>query len=137
MAQATPKYQYLKFERRGPIVQVTLDRPHAANALHRATIAELADALILVRSDPAVRALVLWGGTGNAFCAGGDLKERRENPGKDWEMRRPLVAMWQQFATLPKPIVIAANGHAAGGGFELMMLCHGVGVSESSEIRLP
>lgn len=131
------KYRHLKFERREHVALVTLHRPDAANALSRGTVEELAHALRVVEQDPALRALVLWGGRGKVFCAGADIKERRENPGKDWELRRPLVAMWEQLATLSKPVVMAANGHAAGGGFELLMLGDAVVVAEAAEFWLP
>lgn len=132
-----PEYRRIAAERRDNIALVTLRRPDAANALSRATVEELADALGVVSREDAIRAMVLWGGTGKVFCAGADLKERRANPGKDWEIRRPLVKLWNDLALLSKPLVIAANGHAAGGGFELLMLGDAVVVSEAAEFWLP
>ncbi len=130
-------YQNIEFERRDAIALITLSRPHAANALSRQTVAELSSAFAAAASEPTVRAVVLWGGSGKVFCAGADLKERGENPGQDWELRRPLVKLWRELAGLSKPLVMAANGHAAGGGFELLMLGDAVVISESAECWLP
>ena len=71
------------------------------------------------------------------FCAGADLKERREHPGKDAEFRAPLLQFWQELAQFAKPLVIAVNGHAAGGGFELSLLGDAVIASESAQFWLP
>jgi enoyl-CoA hydratase len=65
------------------------------------------------------------------------LKERRENPGKDAQIRRPLVKFWNDLYRLDKPFVAAANGHAAGGGFELLMLADAVVISENAQCWLP
>jgi enoyl-CoA hydratase/carnithine racemase len=81
--------------------------------------------------------LVLTGSGDKVFCAGADLKERRDNPGKDWEIRRPLLKFWNDLFLLQKPLVVAANGHAAGGGFELLMLADAVVISENAQCWLP
>ena len=137
MDKTWPSYRHIVCEQRGDLALITLQRPASANALSAATVQELADALAIVNRDAALRALVLTGSGGKVFCAGADLKERRENPGKDWEIRRPLIKLWNELFMLPKPFVIAANGHAAGGGFELLMLADAVVVSEKAQFWLP
>ncbi len=132
-----PDYQFISMEPRGNLALVTLNRPAAANALNRAMVQELTHATAAVADNETLRAMVLWGGTGKVFCAGADLKERRAHPGKDWELRRPLLRLWQELAAFPKPLVMAANGHAAGGGFELLLLGDAVVVSETTECWLP
>ena len=82
------------------------------------------------------RALLLTG-EGDVFCAGADLKERREHPGKDAEFRAPLLKFWHELAQFAKPLVIAVNGHAAGGGFELSLLGDAVVAAESAQFWLP
>ena len=72
-------------------------------------------------TDASARAMVLTG-DGDVFCAGADLKERRAHPGKDSEFREPLLKLWHELAALPKPVVMAVNGHGIGGGFELALL---------------
>ncbi|OGA41156.1 MAG: hypothetical protein A3G24_20645 [Betaproteobacteria bacterium RIFCSPLOWO2_12_FULL_62_13] len=124
-------------EPRGSIALVTLNRPNAANALNGAMVQELAQVTAAVAGDETLRAMVLWGGTGKVFCAGADLKERRAHPGKDWELRRPLLRLWHELAVFPKPLVAAANGHAAGGGFEMLLLGDAVVVGETTECWLP
>lgn len=132
-----PAYRDIAAEQRGNIALITLQRPDAANALSSTTVQELSDALAVVNREEALRALVLTGSGDKVFCAGADLKERRANPGKDWELRRPLLKFWNDLYLLPKPLVMAVNGHAAGGGFELLMLADAVVASEKAEFWLP
>ena len=132
-----PAYADITAERRDNIALVTLARPAAANALSSTTVRELSDAIAVVARDDSVRALVLTGSGDKVFCAGADLKERTANPGKDWEIRRPLMKFWNDLFMLQKPLVVAANGHAAGGGFELLMLADAVVISENAQCWLP
>ena len=137
MDKLWPAYRHIAAEQRGSIALITLQRPDAANALSSTTVQELSDALAVVAREASIRALVLTGSGDKVFCAGADLKERRANPGKDWELRRPLLKFWNDLYLLPKPVVMAVNGHAAGGGFELLMLADAVVASEKAEFWLP
>lgn len=132
-----PDYENISAEQRGDVALITIQRPHAANALSKATVQELSDALAVVYREDALRAMLFTGSGNKVFCAGADLKERRAHPGKDWEIRRPLLRFWNDLWMLHKPLVIAANGHAAGGGFELLMLADAVVVSEQAQFWLP
>jgi enoyl-CoA hydratase len=130
-------YDNIRAEVRGAVALITIDRPESANALCSRTAAELSDAIAVVAREGALRGAVLTGSGEKVFCAGADLKERRANPGKDWELRRPLLAFWRELWMLPKPLVMGVNGHAAGGGFELTMLADAVVASERAEFWLP
>jgi enoyl-CoA hydratase len=129
-------YQHLLVGHDGEVVILKLARASAKNALNKTLIAELRDVLGKVSSDADARALLLTG-EGDVFCAGADLKERREHPGKDAEFRAPLLRFWHELAQFAKPLVIAVNGHAAGGGFELSLLGDAVVASESAQFWLP
>jgi 2-(1,2-epoxy-1,2-dihydrophenyl)acetyl-CoA isomerase len=114
----------LRLEVAGAVATITLDRPDALNAL---TI-ELKEALLAafgqVAADPAVRAVVLTG-TGRAFCAGQDLRERLEPgaaPLAD-EIRVRYNPLIRAMRTLDKPIIGAVNGVAAGAGASLAFAC--------------
>lgn len=129
-------YQHLLVGHDGDVVIVKMARAAAKNALNKTLIAELRDALAKVSVDANVHALLLTG-EGDVFCAGADLKERHEHPGKDAEFRAPLLQFWHELAQFAKPLVIAVNGHAAGGGFELSLLGDAVVASESAQFWLP
>lgn len=129
-------YQHLLVGHDGDVVIVKLARPAAKNALNKTLIAELRDVLAKVSADANARAMLLTG-EGDVFCAGADLKERREHPGKDAEFRAPLLQFWHELAQFAKPLVIAVNGHAAGGGFELSLLGDAVVASDAAQFWLP
>ena len=114
----------LRVEIAGAVATVTLDRPEALNALTVPLKDALLDALRTLGADSAVRALVLTG-AGRAFCAGQDLRERLEPdalPLAD-EIRRRYNPIIRAMRELPKPIVGAINGVAAGAGASLAFAC--------------
>src|SRR5246127_5525423 len=100
---------------------LTIDRPHARNAISLDTMAELEKALDDLDAAKSVRALVIKGAGDRAFVSGGDLKELsairtvEEASPMAWGMR----AICDRFAGFPAPVVAALNGHAFGGGAEV------------------
>ena len=110
------------------VATVVLNRPDAMNSLDVATKVALRDTVLQVASDPEVRCVVLTG-TGRAFCVGQDLKEHvdlLENGGSDAlfttvpQHYNPIVST---LATMPKPVIAAVNGVAAGAGASLAFAC--------------
>jgi crotonobetainyl-CoA hydratase len=114
---------------------LTINRPHALNALTAALGDRLGDALAAADADPRVRALVITGSGERAFCAGGDLKEigaSRTPSGRGTRVVTRLVR--QRLAT---PVIAAVNGLAYGGGLELMLGCDLVVSASHARFALP
>jgi 2-(1,2-epoxy-1,2-dihydrophenyl)acetyl-CoA isomerase len=123
------------------VATVTLDRPEAMNSLDVATKVALRDTVRQVADDPEVRCVVLTG-TGRAFCVGQDLKEHvgllRSGAGDALlatvpEHYNPTVTA---IATMPKPVVAAVNGVAAGAGASLAFACDYRLVAETAGFNL-
>jgi len=97
---------------------VTIDRPHARNAISLETMDQLADAL---DGAEGARALVVKGAGDKAFVSGGDLKElaalrtEADAAAMAWKMR----SICNRIAMFPGPVLAALNGHALGGGAEV------------------
>jgi enoyl-CoA hydratase/carnithine racemase len=104
------------------IVTLTLNRPEAANALSRALLTELLATLDDLRYDTTARCVILTGSGGKVFCAGADLKERRE---LDIPGAKRASAMIGEVAlkleALPQPVIVALSGGAYGGGCEIAL----------------
>jgi 2-(1,2-epoxy-1,2-dihydrophenyl)acetyl-CoA isomerase len=114
----------LRVEIADAVATITLDRPDALNALTVPLKEELLAALAAVAADDGVRAVVLTG-AGRAFCAGQDLRERLEPdaPPLEAEIRLRYNPLVRAMRGLPKPIVGAINGIAAGAGASLAFAC--------------
>ncbi|WP_277370377.1 enoyl-CoA hydratase/isomerase family protein [Rhodococcus rhodochrous] len=99
---------------------VTIDRPHARNAIAPETMDQLEKVLDEAEQAQA-RALVIRGGGDRAFVSGGDLKElaKLRTHEQAADMARQMRAVCDRIAGFPAPVVAALNGHALGGGAEV------------------
>ena len=120
-------YQHILYHSEDGVTTLTLNRPERLNAFNVVMHGELRQALARARDDAAVRAVVLTG-AGRGFCAGQDLNDRAVAPGaarpdlgESIELYyKPLVLA---LRALPKPVIAAVNGVAAGAGANLALAC--------------
>jgi methylglutaconyl-CoA hydratase len=108
-----------RYERRGRAAWITLDSPANRNALSAPLVQELGRHLDAAMDDASVRAVVLTG-NGPAFCAGADLRNRGDAVAPGSGERNPFVAILMRMWEAPKPVIVAVNGHAFGGGIGLV-----------------
>jgi 2-(1,2-epoxy-1,2-dihydrophenyl)acetyl-CoA isomerase len=115
-----PAFSALRWEVAEGVGTITLDRPDALNSLDATLKAELLAVLRIADRDRSVRVVILTG-AGRAFCAGQDLKERLvpDPTPLDVEVRERFNPIVLAMRRLPKPIVAAVNGVAAGAGASL------------------
>ena len=108
-------------EHDGPVTIVSIDRPHARNAVDGPTAAFLADAFRVFDADDDASVAVLTG-TNGYFCAGADLKGVSEGRGNRVQSYGD-GPMGPSRMLLDKPVIAAVEGHAVAGGFELALWC--------------
>jgi enoyl-CoA hydratase len=110
-------------ERRGAVALVTLNRPDRLNALDRALLEALRDALRALAGDAGTRAVVVTG-AGRAFAAGADIAEMRTlTPLEGERFSRLGHEALAALESLAVPTIAAVNGFALGGGCELACAC--------------
>jgi enoyl-CoA hydratase/carnithine racemase len=112
-------------ERAGAVATIRLNRPEKLNALNTQLAHELVHALLNVQGDKEIRCVVVTG-AGRAFCAGGDLELLRDaRKRKATDEVEELVLAGKEIAvaiaTMPKIVIAAVNGPAAGGGMNLAL----------------
>ncbi|MBA3279248.1 MAG: enoyl-CoA hydratase/isomerase family protein [Geodermatophilaceae bacterium] len=111
-------------DRDGAVATLTLDRQQAMNALDHPTKVVLRDRLRELAADSSVRAVVLTGAGDRAFCTGQDLKEhvallQAGDPAPLSTVTEHYNPIVLAIATMPKPVIAAVNGMAAGAGASL------------------
>jgi 2-(1,2-epoxy-1,2-dihydrophenyl)acetyl-CoA isomerase len=133
----SPAFETVRYEAGDGVATITLNRPDALNALTIALKRDLLAALRAVDHDRAVRAVVLTG-SGRAFCAGQDLKERLEPDAAPLavELRERYNPIIRAMRALDQPIVGAINGVAAGAGASLAFACDVRIASDLATFRL-
>jgi enoyl-CoA hydratase len=114
-------YETIIVSTRGKVGLITLNRPHALNALNTELISELNRALDAFETDPSIGCIIITGSE-KAFAAGVDIKEMQsktfiEAYGSDF------LAPFDRIGHCRKPILAAVAGYALGGGCELAMNC--------------
>ncbi|MFB7916793.1 enoyl-CoA hydratase [Streptomyces sp. NPDC056061] len=119
--EPTQEYETILVERRGRTALLTLNRPHALNALNLQVMNDVVAAAEELDRDPDCGCVVITG-SAKAFAAGADIKEMRPHDYMDMYLA-DWFAAWDRLGQLRTPTVAAVSGYALGGGCELAMLC--------------
>jgi 2-(1,2-epoxy-1,2-dihydrophenyl)acetyl-CoA isomerase len=124
-------YQTIRLDVANGVATVTLNRPDSLNALNATMRRELLAALKAIRRDDEVRAVVLTG-EGRGFCSGADLR----GGSSEREFRRVVTTEYNPLILairdLPKPVIAAVNGVAAGAGVSLALACDLIWAAEEA-----
>jgi enoyl-CoA hydratase/carnithine racemase len=120
------------------VARITIDRPQSLNAIDEATERSLQEIWARLEGDRDVRAIVLTGAGDRAFCAGADMKGGGKSGLAYWASPREGgfggIALRR---TLDIPVIARVNGHALGGGFEMVLGCDIVVAAEEASFGLP
>jgi crotonobetainyl-CoA hydratase len=121
------------------VATVTIDRPDRMNAVDAATEAELMRIWSGIEQNREVRVVVLTGSGERAFCTGADMKGGSGVSGLEyWAAPRPGgfggIALRE---TLDVPVIARVNGHALGGGMEMVLGCDIVVAADNATFGLP
>jgi 2-(1,2-epoxy-1,2-dihydrophenyl)acetyl-CoA isomerase len=118
--------EFIDMRRHDNFVEITLNRPEAYNAFNLEMVTQLTDCLTAAATDDGIRGVVI-AGRGKAFCAGGDLKYALDFPDGAPAGFHRLAGQFHLAITeirrMPKPVVAAIHGAAAGGGFSMALAC--------------
>ena len=121
------------------VATLTLNRPHAYNALDLTLGRDLFHAVLEADDDVSVRAIVVTG-AGKAFCAGGDVKGFADNLHRIGALIKELTTYLHgavsRLARSEKPVIMAVNGVAAGGGMSLALAGDLVLAAESARFTM-
>lgn len=125
-----PESPLIELKIESGIATLALNRPDKRNAMSDAMRAEFIAALERIAADKAIRALVLTG-NGKGFCAGGDvagMEKRMQAPAGEvafngWHRQQRVHYTQSLLHTMPKPVIAAVNGAAAGLGADTALAC--------------
>ena len=125
----------LLIHRHGRVLQLTLNRPQARNALNNALLTQIAEALEAAAVDDSVGVCVIRGNA-RFFAAGADLNEMAEKdlPATLDDIRPRL---WARIDAFTKPLIASVNGYALGAGCELALLCDLIVAGDNARFGLP
>lgn len=122
--------------REGHVAIITMNRPHVMNAVNADMSVAMEECIDELVGDPDLRVAVITG-AGRAFSAGADLKEVAA--GRALQAPHQRERGWGGFMRrmVDKPLIAAVNGHALGGGTEMMLACDLAVAGESAKLGLP
>ena len=123
--EAIKEYKEILFHKHEGIARISINRPHVHNAFTPLTVKEMIDAMNFCREDADIRAVILTGEGGKAFCSGGDQSVRGHGGyvGEDTVPRLNVLDLQKLIRSIPKPVIAAVAGWAIGGGHVLHVVC--------------
>src|SRR3984957_3421728 len=121
-------------ERSGSVLRVQLNRPEKKNAMTSSMYVTLADVFNDAAKDER-EVVVLWHGAGDSFCSGNDIADFLHNPPVPGHL--PQARLMDAFIAFEKPIVVAVQGAAIGGGTTMLTHCDFVYAGESAKFQMP
>lgn len=127
--------QYVKASIDGRIGRIRLNRSERYNALNRAMIREIVEAMERFDQDETVAVIVL-NGEGKSFSAGADIEEMVDATPVSMELLDPF-ADWDRISRLHKPLIAAVHGFVLGGGFELALACDLIYATPETQFAFP
>ncbi len=106
------------------VCTLIINRPEAMNSMNGELVHALADTFAALADQPEIRVIVLTAQGEKVFCAGADLKERKQMSDAEVSQRiRDYKTTFERIANVPKPVICAINGYAFGGGLEIALAC--------------
>jgi enoyl-CoA hydratase len=122
----------------GRVAIITLNRPHADNAITTELAAQLVETLETIGARPSVRVAILTGAGDRAFSVGGDLRQRKNMTTEDWLRQRQVFdRVLYTLRQLRRPIIAAVHGMAYGGGCEIALSTDFIIASEDAVFGQP
>jgi enoyl-CoA hydratase/carnithine racemase len=121
-------------EHAGSILRVQLNRPTKRNAMTSAMYLALAGIFNEAANDDDTR-VVVWHGAGDSFCAGNDIEDFLKNPPGAGES--PQADLMNELVNFDKPVVVAVQGAAIGGGTTMLTHCDFIYAAENAKFQMP
>lgn len=138
-ASETVAYLNILVDRRDSFAVITINRPKVLNALSRETLQEIDRAIDELERDLTIRAMVITGSGEKAFAAGADIKELEalQTAEEGFRHSKQSHQLLFKLESLSKPVIMAVNGYALGGGCELALAGDIILASENAQFGQP
>ncbi|HKX76972.1 MAG TPA: enoyl-CoA hydratase-related protein [Novosphingobium sp.] len=131
-------YETILVEQKGAVTLITLNRPHALNALNSTVLSELIEAFAAFEADKSQGCAVLTGSGEKAFAAGADIKEMSDKPAAEFYIEDFFGGWTSEIVKkVRKPWIAAVNGFALGGGCELAMMADFIIAADTAKFGQP
>ena len=122
----------------GRVALVTLNRPHADNAITTELAAQLIEVLETIAARTIVRVVILTGAGDRAFSVGGDLRQRKAMTQEQWLRQRQVFdRLVYTLRQLRRPVIAAVHGMVYGGGCEIAISCDFIFASDDALFGQP
>ena len=137
---ATPKFETVRYEPKGPICHIVLNRPEKLNAANDQLVEEVNDALFEFDADPELQVAIL-SGAGRAFCSGADVRQRQLRTRDELKRLGGPAGRRSRENGLGetvnwKPVIAAVLGWALGLGYSLSQSCDLVVAAQGAQLQI-